>query len=93
MTSDMTHRNVVGYERELTIARKNHDRPAEWDALTNMGQAYMQLGDLSRAEHNYQESLSVAREIHNRYLEQGALINLSLVNSTLGNLRTSCHVV
>jgi tetratricopeptide (TPR) repeat protein len=62
----------------VTAARKLGDRQAEGDALGNLGTAYRELGDVTRAAECYEQYLEIAREIGDRSGEGSALWNLSL---------------
>jgi tetratricopeptide (TPR) repeat protein len=62
----------------LAIAREIKDRQSEGKALGNLGLAYLNLGDYTKAIEYQQQWLAIAREIKDRQSEGAALGNLGL---------------
>jgi len=69
---------------DLAIAREIGDRRGEGAVLGNLGSAYKELGETSRAIQLYEERLTIAREIGDRRGEGNALWNMSLALDQLG---------
>lgn len=63
-------------EAALIAARRLGDRSAEALHSGNLGNAYMNLGEIRRAIESYEEWLEIAREIEDRFGEGQALGNL-----------------
>jgi tetratricopeptide (TPR) repeat protein len=57
--------------------------------LSELGNAYADLGDVRRAIGFYEQHLSIAREIGDRYGEGAALGNLGTAHAALGNIQSS----
>ena len=71
-------------EIALAAARRLQDRVYEGAALGNLGFAYVELGETSRAIHFLEERLTMARELGDRSGEGNALGNLGSAYRNLG---------
>ena len=63
--------------RNLLINREIGDRRSEAIALSNLGVAWLELGDLAQARRDSQESLRMLRANGDRVIEGSTLCNLS----------------
>jgi tetratricopeptide (TPR) repeat protein len=78
---------IAWLEAQRDAARRVGDRPAEGNALGNLGSAYADLGDARRAIEFYEQQLVIVVEIQNRRGERNALGNLGLAYADLGDAR------
>jgi tetratricopeptide (TPR) repeat protein len=68
-----------------SAARRSGDRPAEAQALTNLGAGYLRLGRFQQAADHLQRALALAGEIGDRRGEARALNNLGASYERLGS--------
>jgi tetratricopeptide (TPR) repeat protein len=80
-------------EDVLKSARASNYRIAEGIALGNIGLAYNDLGQYTKASEYYEKDLSIAREIGDRGGEGAALGNLGIAYKNLGQYEKAieCH--
>jgi tetratricopeptide (TPR) repeat protein len=79
--------HIKWLEAALAAARRLKDRLREGAPLGNLGIAYQELGEPSRAIQYYEQALAVEREIGDREGEGKALGNLGLAYADLGEAR------
>ncbi|MEG4337450.1 CHAT domain-containing protein [Microcoleus sp. D3_18_C2] len=73
------------WQQALQIYRALKNRAGEGWALSNLGGAYINLGNYAKAIDYGQQSLAIAREIKNREGEGAAVLNLGIANLYMGN--------
>lgn len=79
-------RAAIGmYERVLAAARSSHSRKYEGLALGQMGTAYKNLGDYTRAMDLYRQALAIKREAGDEVEIAKTLSNIGLVEWKRGN--------
>ena len=86
--------NLRGYTREAVrlltwateAAHALGDRRGEGNRLSNLGNAYRDLGEAGRAIECYQQTFQIAQEIGDRRMEGNALGNLGLIYRALGEV-------
>ncbi len=76
---------IAWLETGLQSARKQDNKYREGVMLGNLGIAYENLGDYTKAIERYQQELQIAREIGDRRGEGNALGNLGLAYENLGD--------
>src|SRR5215213_11461235 len=78
-------REVISWtECALTAARLLKDRPYEGGHLGNLGLAYANLGETSRAIECYEQQLVIDKETDDRLVEGSALSNLGNAYTEMG---------
>ena len=78
--------NVAWLDSALTAARTIGDRRGEGNALGNLGNAWVRLGEVRKAIDYYEQALEIAREIGDRRNEGNALGNLGIAWKNLGEM-------
>ncbi|MEG3891476.1 CHAT domain-containing protein [Microcoleus sp. Z1_A1] len=73
------------WQQALQIYRALKNRAGEGWVLSNLGGAYINLGNYAKAIDYGQQSLAIAREIKNREGEGAAVLNLGIANLYMGN--------
>jgi tetratricopeptide (TPR) repeat protein len=89
-TSDLRfhpRERIAWLEGERDAARRVGDRPAEGNALGNLGLAFAALGDARRAIESHEQALVISREIGDRRAEGQDLGNLGNAYVFLGDAR------
>jgi CHAT domain-containing protein/Flp pilus assembly protein TadD len=76
---------LQSWQQALAIYREIKDRLGEGNALGNLGNAYLYLGDYQKAIEYHQQCLAIMREIGDRQGEGNALGNLGLAYRSLGD--------
>jgi CHAT domain-containing protein/Tfp pilus assembly protein PilF len=76
---------ITLYERVLTSARSSHSRRHEGLALGQMGTAYKNLGDYTRAMELHKQALAIKRETGDQIEIAKTLSNMGLVDEAEGN--------
>ena len=84
--SDYRRAEMFGREA-LTLSKKLKDRRSEGNALTNLGTAYQNLGEMRRAIEYYEKALAIDRKIGDRRGEGQDLVNLGIAYAALGETR------
>ena len=69
----------------MTIFQELKDRQSEGQLLSNLGNAYLAIGEYDQAIKSQQQSLTIARETKDRLGEGVALGSLGMVYAELGN--------
>jgi len=75
-----TKRELLHFEQALAIAREVGDRQGEGIWLTNLGDAYRQLGQVKKAIKYHERALTIAHEIGDRHGEALGSWNLGLLH-------------
>ena len=78
---------VAWLEAALAAARNLGNREAEGMLLTNLGNAYSDMGEVLKAIGYFEESLKIDREIGDRRGEGNALGNLGAAYYSLGEVQ------
>lgn len=73
------------HERELPLRRQIDDRRGEAITLTNLGDGWLELGELSLGRRYCDEAVRLATALGHRFSECHALCNLSKLERWLGN--------
>jgi tetratricopeptide (TPR) repeat protein len=76
----------------LTTARHLGDRDAEADALTNLGAALLETGQLSEAAAAHRDAVAIFKETGDRQGEGDALNNLGLALTAMGRVAEAVSV-
>ena len=74
-------------ETALAASWQLKDQSKESVHLCNLGNAYVDLGEASKAIEYYEQALTIDREIGNRRSEGAALGNLGIAYEDLGDVR------
>jgi tetratricopeptide (TPR) repeat protein len=80
---------AVWLEAALAAARRLGDRAGEGIILTNLGGAYLNLEELSRAQEYFEQALAIDRELGDRLAEAQDLSNLATVLEAQGDSRAA----
>jgi tetratricopeptide (TPR) repeat protein len=72
---------LQSWQQALKLYRQLQDRRGEGNALGNLGNAYLSLGDYGQAIEYHEQTLAIAREIKDREAEGIALNNIGVVFS------------
>jgi tetratricopeptide (TPR) repeat protein len=80
---------IAYYEQALTIARAVGDRTGAGSHLGNLGNAWLQLGDATRALDLLGQAVAILRETGDRPNEGFHLANLGTAYQTLGNVQAA----
>src|SRR4051812_23222605 len=78
LSQNNSRQAVECYEQCLAIARKLNNRLKEGEALGNLGNAHLELGEYGRAGDFYQQCLTIAREIKDGRIEAASLKNIRI---------------
>ena len=73
---DLRHERIPQLQAQASAAQRLDHKEAQGVALGNLGNAYRNLGEVTRAIEYYQQWLTIAREIDDRRGEGNALGNL-----------------
>jgi tetratricopeptide (TPR) repeat protein len=84
---DKRRERIPQLEAALGVARRLSDREAEGGILVNLGNAYMDLGELRKAIQHYEQRLQIAQEIGDRRGEGAAVSNMGNAYGALGEPR------
>jgi len=85
------YKAAADYNQALKIASKTENRRIEGDALCNLGRAYHDLGETSKAIEYYNKSLEIARKIEYCRGEGEALFYISLSLDKLGQRKEAIN--
>jgi tetratricopeptide (TPR) repeat protein len=78
---------IAWFEMELAVSQRLGRTAHEASALGNLGTAYSDLSDLSRAIQYYRRSLNIVRKLDDPAVEAATLANLGNAFGELGNYR------
>lgn len=85
------HRAADCHQHSLLMAQRVGDRIAAMNALSGLGLACHQLGQLTQAIAYQQQSLEIATELGDRFAEGTALGDLAVAYQALGQPEVATH--
>ena len=90
---EQLRKRVLWLEAALAASRLLEDRAAEARHMSNLGVAYVDLGEPRRAIQHYEDSIAIKRTIGDRRGEANTLGNLGNAHAALGEAHKAieCH--
>ena len=89
LASNRTRPEVVAnrWQQSLAVAQARGDRPAQQQALLNLGYVYLSSGDYKQAIESYQQSLRIAQELGSRQQAGVAFSGLGRAYTDIGDYK------